>query len=195
MGDLSEARVTAMNVRQTSGESYILGRAGVALALADDTAGAQKLVADLNRRFPQNTFVQAYYLPTIRAALALHQSNPQDAVENLSATAPYDSMPSTGMIAVYLRGVAYLGARQGPQAAGEFQKLLDDRGRPSFVNLFDWGSPQSTALAQLGLARAYTLQGDTAKARAAYQDFFALWKDADPDIPVLKQAKAEYAKL
>jgi len=194
VGSTTDARTTAMKVAPMASPSYVLGRTGVAFALANDAAAAKKMAMDLNQLAPNGTFAQHYYLPAIRAAVALRQGNPQDAIESLKATAPYDLMPATGMIAVYLRGQAYLAAHQGTQATGEFQSLLHCPLVPS-INLADWGSPQPPALAHLGLARAYALQGDTAKAKTEYQDFLALWKDADPDIPILKQAKAEYAKL
>jgi serine/threonine protein kinase/tetratricopeptide (TPR) repeat protein len=196
IGNLSEARIAARKASEISGDSDALGRAGVALALAGDSAAAQRLAADLNKRFPQGTAIQFYYLPAIRAALAMHQGKAKDAVENLSGTLSYELLPKTGMIAVYLRGQAYLDTHQGAEAAAEFQKFLDHPGAQEDLDrTWDWGSPHPAALAHLGLGRAYVLQGDKAKARTAYQDFLALWKDADPDIPILKQAKAEYAKL
>ena len=193
-GNFAEARTAANHVIQLSSDSAALGRAGVALALAGDSMGAQKLAANLNQTFPQATVVQHYSLPAIRAALALSHGNPQDAIESLNPNLVYDSIPSTGMITVYLRGLAYLDIHQGTQAATEFQKLAG-RTDPLSFRFSDWGSPQTTALAHLGLARAYALGGDTPKAKTEYQNFLALWKDADPDVPILKQAKAEYAKL
>jgi eukaryotic-like serine/threonine-protein kinase len=183
IGDLAEARIAATKASQMSANRQTLGSAGLALALAGDSAEAQKIAADLNQRFPEATFVRFCYLPAIRAALALRQGKPQDAIQELSATSSYDLLDDSDMITVYLRGQAYLDAHQGAEAAAEFQKMLDH--------------PTETygALPNLGLGRAYVLSGDTAKARAAYEDFFALWKDADPDIPILKQAKAEYAQL
>jgi uncharacterized protein YfaS (alpha-2-macroglobulin family) len=136
--------------------------------------------------------VQFHYLPTIHAAMELHNNNAAKAIMALEATAPYElGEPNAGftfaLCPVYLRGEAYLMARQSAAAAGEFQKILDHPG----VAL----NQVISALAHLGIARAYALSGDKTKARSAYQDFFALWKDADPDIPVLREAKAEYAKL
>jgi eukaryotic-like serine/threonine-protein kinase len=169
-------------------------KAGVALALAlsNNRRQAEKLADDLATRFPENTLLQSVALPTIRAAVALDEGNPSSAVDSLQAAAPYElsSSPFGAVLwlrPVYLRGAAYLAARQGAQAAAEYQKILD---RPAIVLNDPIG-----VLAHLGLARAYALQGDTAKAKTAYQAFLALWKDADPDIPVLKQAKVEYAKL
>ncbi|HEV3482934.1 MAG TPA: protein kinase [Candidatus Acidoferrales bacterium] len=185
IGDPTAASVAAMKAAHMSDDEENLGRTGLAFALAGDSAEAQKLAADLNQRFPQATFVQFYCLPGIRAALALHKGKPQEAIESLSATSSYDLLPNGRMIAFYLRGQAYLDARQGAEAAGEFQKMLD---HPILTLTF-------RALPDLGLGRAYAMQGDTAKARAAYQDFLTMWKDADPDIPILKQARAEYAKL
>jgi len=186
VGRVGFARTDAKRAIQLSNSWRTLPHAGLALAMAGDSPEAQKLVADLNQRFPQATDVQSYYLPATRAALALRQGRPQDAISSLHATLPYDLLRYGGMIAVYLRGQAYLDAHQGPQAAAEFQKILDH---------LPIAATSGIAPAHLGLARAYALEGDTAKARAAYQDFLTLWKDADPDIPILKQAQTEYAKL
>jgi eukaryotic-like serine/threonine-protein kinase len=126
--------------------------------------------------------------------LALLRADPQQAVDILRVAAPYElGLPAASsynwpnLYPVYVRGEAYLAAHQGSEAAAEFQKILDHRGIA--------GNEPIGALAHLQLGRAYAMQGDTAKARAAYQDFLALWKDADPDIPILRQAKSEYAKL
>jgi eukaryotic-like serine/threonine-protein kinase len=166
----------------------------LALAYAGDESRAHALGDDLGKRFPEDTVVQFNYLPTLRAKLALIRSNPQQALDTLQATAPYElSLPAIGfynwpnLYAVYVRGEAYLAAHQGREAAAEFQKILDHRG----IVL----NEPIGALAHLQLGRAYALQGDTVRARAAYQDFLTLWKDADPDIPILQQAKTEYAKL
>jgi tetratricopeptide (TPR) repeat protein len=186
--------------------------AALALARAGDTAGAEKLAAELDKTFPLHTMVQRYWLPTIRAAVALERKDPNRAIELLQVASPLDlSWPTnleTVMCPVYLRGEAYLMLQDGNRAAAEFQKFIDHRG---VVTNFPWG-----ALARLGLARAYALEAGAgaglvpaqghpqgaplqpdalAKARAAYQDFLTLWKDADPDIPILREAKAEYAKL
>jgi len=168
------------------------GGAGIALALAGDSTQPARLAADLNARFPEDSFVQFLDLPEIHAALALRAGDGSKAVDALSAAAPYDFAPLAqgGPIGypVYLRGQALLAARDGASAAREFQKIIDHP--TAVVQTAPLG-----ALAHLGLARALALSGDAAKAKAAYQDFFALWKNADPDIPVLAQAKAEYAKL
>jgi len=164
----------------------------LALAYAGNANGVQRLVEDFNKRFPEDTTVQ--YLPTLRAKLALMHSNPQQALNDLELAAPYElGTPAIGfynwpnLYPVYVRGEAYLAAHQGNEAAAEFQKILDHRG----IVL----NEPIGALAHLQLGRAYAMQGDTAKSRAAYQDFLTLWKDADSDIPIFKQAKAEYAKL
>jgi len=165
--------------------------AALALARAGDMAGAEKLAAELDKTFPLDTLVQRYWLPTIRAGVALQRKDPDRAIELLKVVSPVElggqPMLGTYMIPAYVRGEAYLMLHDGNGAAVEFQKFIDHRG---LVAPFSWG-----ALARLGLARAYALQGDTAKARAGYQDFLTLWKDADPDVPILKEAKAEYAKL
>jgi eukaryotic-like serine/threonine-protein kinase len=166
----------------------------LAFAYAGENDRAQALADSLAKRFPDDTFVQFNYLPTLRAKLALSRANVQQALDFLRAAAPYElGLPAIGyynwpdLYPVYVRGEAYLAARQGSEAAAEFQKILDHRG----IVL----NEPIGALAHLGLARAYALQGDTTKARTSYQDFLTLWKNADPDIPIFKEAKTEYAKL
>jgi pentatricopeptide repeat protein len=165
--------------------------AALALARAGDPARARKMADELAREFPMNTMLNGYWLPTIRAAIEIELKNPARAVELLHAASTYELGAPGPMGAtiypVYVRGQAELLLHLGSEAATEFQKFLD---HPSIVLNFPFG-----ALARLGIARAYALQNETAKARAAYQDFLALWKDADSDIPILKEAKAEYAKL
>ena len=166
--------------------------AALALARAGDTAGAEKLAAEIDKTFPLGTLVQRYWLPTIRAAVALERNDPTRAIDLLKETSSIELGQATSSLTiflcpVYMRGESYLMLHDGNAAAAEFQKFIDHRG---LVLNFPWG-----ALARLGLARAYAMQGDTAKAKSAYQDFFALWKDADPDIPIFIAAKSEYAKL
>ncbi len=157
-------------------------------ALTNDSSRAQSLADDLSKRFPQDTMVQAIYLPTVRGQIALDHGDPQKALDALVPYEKYDRATwLLGLIQIYIRGEALLAQKKGQAAAAEFQKLLDNRS-VSPNEIFP-------ALAQLGLARAYALSGDSAKARTAYQDFLAIWKDADPDIPILLQAKSEYAKL
>jgi predicted Zn-dependent protease len=166
--------------------------AALTLARIGETARARAIVEELEKNYASDTILKNYWLPTIKAAMELNANNSAQAVVFLEAAAPYDlRAPSQLQLGtlypVCIRGQAQLMAHNGAAAATEFQKFLDHRG----ITLnFPLG-----ALAHLGLARAYTLQGDTAKARAAYQDFLALWKDADPDIPILIAAKTEYAKL
>jgi serine/threonine protein kinase/tetratricopeptide (TPR) repeat protein len=166
--------------------------AALALARVGEAVGAKAMTDELEKNHPSNTVLKLYWLPTLRAAIELNGNNSARALQFLEAAAPYElgEPPPTQqgtLYPAYLRAQAYLLAHNGTAAAAEFQKFLNHRG---IVMNFPLG-----ALAHLGLARAYVLSGDTAKARAAYQDFFALWKDADPDIPILKEAKAEYAKL
>jgi predicted Zn-dependent protease len=167
--------------------------AALALALAGNTPRAQKLADDLAKSFPLDTAVKFNYLPTLRAQLVLSRNDPMNAIEALKIAAPLelgqpgDSSFAPSLYPVFVRGEAYLSAHRGQEAAAEFQKILDQRG--VVVN------ETIGALAQLGLARAYVLQGDIAKARAAFEEFLTLWKDADSDIPIRKEAEAEYAKL
>ena len=164
-------------------------------AAAGDGARAPALIADLNMRYPDDTLLQNTWLPLINAQLALKHNDAQKAIDVLQRAVPYELALGDGLASAFVRGNAYLAAHRASEAAAEFKRILDHRGVVTFAS---WGAPQVgavMALAHLGLARAYASQGDTAKARPAYDDFFALWKDADPDIPVLKQAKAEYANL
>jgi tetratricopeptide (TPR) repeat protein len=156
----------------------------LALALAGEPARAEELATGLNRDFPLGWMAQRLWLPTIHATVALEHNRPDAAVRLLEPMRPYEL---ADMDAVYAIGRAFLSEGRASYAAAEFQKIID---HPGLVQCNPVG-----ALARLGLGRAYALQGSTAKARATYQDFFTLWKDADPDIPILKQAKLEYAKL
>jgi len=183
----------AAAVALASGSRDAESQAALAYALAGDAAHAHSLADDLDKRFPQDTFVQSVWLPTIQAQIETVRKNAARSLELLQTAAPHElgmlsyAAPNSCLYPVYVRAEVYLGAQQGPAATAEFQKIQDHRG-------LLWNRATG-ALARLGLARAYATQGDTAKARAAYQDFLTLWKDADADIPVLKQAKAEYAKL
>ncbi len=163
--------------------------AAIGFARAGDVAAAQKLADTLNQGFPLDTIVQAYWLPTIHAAIALQRNEAQAAVSALVTAQAYE-LGNQGygiLYPVYIRGLAYLKAKQGEQAAAEFTKILTHRGIAK-------NSPLA-ALSQLQLARAEVMMGDTVAARKSYQDFLATWKDADPGILLLRQAKAEYAKL
>ena len=145
----------------------------------------------MNESYPQHTMIQRYRLPTIRAAIALERKNPELAIELLRVTSLYElgAAPGMPLVPIYLRGQAYLLQHNGNAAAVEFQKIID---HPGIVKTEE---AVVGSLAGLGLARAYAMDGDTAKSKAEYQNFLTLWKDADPDIPILKQAKAEYANL
>ncbi len=186
------AKQDAQSALATANSKLAQSFSAIALALAGDSAQAERLSADLGKRFPQDTIEQFDHLPMIRAAIALHAGDGRRAIEALAASAPYElgegNLSFTfALYPVYLRGEADLAAKQGPAAVIEFQKILDHAGVV--------GNEPIGALAHLGLGRAYTLSGDTAHARAEYQRFLALWKDADAEIPILKEAKAEYAKL
>jgi tetratricopeptide (TPR) repeat protein len=193
-GNADEARRRAtLAIGRSAGRDVQYG-AALALAYAAHDKRAQTLADDLGKTFPEDTLVQFNFLPALRARLAVNRGNASEAIETLRAATPYELGQSTSSIygwtalyPVFVRGEAYLAAHQGSEAAAEFQKIINHRG-------IVLNSPIG-ALAHLQIARAYAMQGDTAKAKAAYQDFLTLWKDADPDIPILTQAKAEYAKL
>lgn len=185
-------------LKQSTGRDVAYG-AAVALALAGDLSTPQKVARDLDTRFPEDTAVQFMYLPVLRALLELADGSkpggPAKAIEFLQKTVPYElgTPPSAAvgffgsLYPVYARGLAYLAAHKGAEAVLEFQKILDHR--TIVVN------DPIGALAHLQLGRALLMSGDTARAKTAYQDFLTLWKDADPDIPILQQARAEFAKL
>jgi len=188
VGNMSLAKQQAQAALALSTGRDVEAISAFAFALAGDAAQASRLAAELAKRFPEDTIVQSNYLPTIRAAAALQGGSASKAIEALAPVAPYE-LGSVGqaLYPVYLRGEVDLAGHQGSAAAAEFQKILDHSGVIQNGTI--------GALAHLGLGRAYALSGDTAKAQAAYQDFLALWKDADPDIPILVAAKSEYAKL
>jgi tetratricopeptide (TPR) repeat protein len=184
----ADAQTALSAIKGKHGEGF----SAIAFALAGDVADANRAIDDLTKRFPQNTVVQTRYLPMARSALAVNSGNAQAALDALSAAAPYELGHTNedftcALYPIYFRGRAYLAAKNAAAAAGEFQKILDHSGVV--------GNEPIGALAHLGLGRAYALSGDSTKAKTAYQDFFTLWKNADPDIPILKEAKAEFAKL
>jgi eukaryotic-like serine/threonine-protein kinase len=188
-GNATEARQHARAVVGMSTGRDVQYAAAFALALAGFSTQAEERADALAKRFPEDTLVQFNFVPTLRAQIAIRRKNALSAIEILKAASPYElGRTETGALyPIFVRGSAYLAARQGTAAAAEFQKILD---HPGVVVNEPIG-----ALARLGLARAHVLNGDIEKARATYQDFLTLWKDADPDIPVLKQAKTEYGKL
>jgi tetratricopeptide (TPR) repeat protein len=193
-GNTGEARRRATFALKLSTGRDLQYFAALAFAYVRDDARAKALADDLDKRFPEDTIVQFNYLPGVRGKLALNKGDASSAIESLSVSVPYElgatraiALDWTAMFPVFVRGEAYLAARQGSKAAAEFQKILDHRGLVL--------NQPIGALAHLGLGRAYALSGDTTKAKSAYQDFLTLWKDADPDLPILISAKREYAAL
>jgi len=197
-GNGSTAKQRAVDALALSKSRDAEYESAFALALSGDASRSQGLADDLSRRFPEDTIVRFTYVPTIRALLALNRNQPSKAVELLQTAISYEGgtpveggseflLGAGSLYPAYVRGLAYLAAHQGAAAAGEFRKIIDHRG----IVLTD----PIGALAHLQLGRAYALSGDKTKAKSAYQDFLTLWKDADPDVPVFRQAKAEYAKL
>jgi hypothetical protein len=190
-GNAQKARQSTAAAKSISVQKEVRAAAALSLAIADDNAGAKVLADDLSRRFPEDTLVNRVYLPTILARIQVNERNPAKAIELLQASAPYE-LGSPNYIwlnpyAMFVRGEAYLQEHEGPEAQQQFQKILAHRG---VVQNMPIGS-----LAHLGLARACALSGDAAQARAQYQQFLSFWKDADADIPILKQARLEYQKL
>jgi tetratricopeptide (TPR) repeat protein/class 3 adenylate cyclase len=192
-GNIAQARNETASALALASTRDVRIVAALALARAGDSARAQKMADELEKQNPVNTVIVGYWLPTIRSAIEINRNNPSKAIELLRAATSYElgiftTQTELGafLYPAYVRGQAYLLSRQVSEAAAEFQKFLN-RGLVANCPL--------GALAHLGLARAYSLSGDTAEAKAAYQDFLTLWKDADPDIPILIAAKAEYAKL
>ena len=183
-GNSAEVEKNAEAGLKASRSRGSLGQAATAFALTGKFDKAEALASELSKRYPLDTLVNSGLVPQIRALIEIKRGNGERAVALLKAAEPYEAGNDQ---ALYVHGLAYLNARKGEQAAQEFQRLVGLR----------TAIPESefVSLGRLGLARAYALQGDTAKARTAYQDFLALWKDADPDAPLLREAKAEYAKL
>ncbi len=191
-GNSGEARKIASSPLVSTRDAQIL--ATLALARAGASVEAERLARNLAKSSPSDTLIVNYWLPSISAAVAIDRGNPSKAIEMLQAATPYElgepyPMFQAGgsLYPVYLRAQAYLMLRQGAEAAAEFQKILDHRGILMNCVL--------GALAHLGLARAYALQGQLPRSRSEYQQFFRIWKDADTNIPILKQAKAEYERL
>jgi serine/threonine protein kinase/tetratricopeptide (TPR) repeat protein len=181
------AQKDAKTAAERSQTEEVATQSLLAAAWAGDTPTANRSAADLGRRFPKDTSVQWIYLQTIRGVVDLGRGNADDALRELSSEAPYGLSTVLSMLPTYVRGNAYLAAERGGDAAAEFNRIIDHPGISA--------DALQGALAHLGLARAYALQGETAKAKRSYQDFFRLWANADPDIPILRKAKAEYARL
>jgi tetratricopeptide (TPR) repeat protein len=194
-GNAAEARRNAMAALELSKNREVEYGVAIALAISGDLAKAETLAGDLEKRFGEDTSVRLNYMPALRALFAVNHGEASKAVELLQIALPYElgTPRSTihgffgALYPVYVRGEAYLAAHKGIEAAAEFQKILNHRG----VVISD---PMGV-MAGLQLGRAFVLSGDHAKAKAAYQDFLTLWKDADANIPILKQAQTEYANL
>ncbi len=170
--------------------------AALALGLSGGSSRSEALAGDLEKRFPEDTFAKFTYVPVLRALAALGRGKPADSVERLQIALPYELAANGlnfshyylgGLHSAYVRGEALMAAQRYAEAAAEFQKILDHRGIV--------GTDPIGVLAHLQLGRVFALSGDKTKAKAAYEAFLALWKDADADIPILKSAKAEYARL
>ncbi|MGH9503116.1 MAG: protein kinase domain-containing protein [Terriglobales bacterium] len=189
-GNLPLAREVATQALASSNDHDTRETAAYTLARAGDAAGSQKLIESLATEFPTDTILNSVWLPVARATNQIRANQADNAVATLQAAIPYElGGPPSGAVywPMYVRGEAYLRLHDGEKAAAEYQKILDHRGIAPNSPIY--------SLAHLGSGRAFALQGEKAKAKEAYQDFFALWKDADPDVPLLKDAKAEYAKL
>jgi tetratricopeptide (TPR) repeat protein len=194
-GNAAPAREKANAALRLSKDREVEYGTGLALAISGESSMSATLAEDLEKRFPEDTSVKFSYLPVLQAMLALNCGKPSKALELLQAAAPYELGSHRSSFAglfgnlypSYVRGEAYLATHQGDEAAAEFRRILGHRG----IVISD----PIGALAHLQLGRAYGLSGDKTKAKSAYQDFLTLWKDADPDIPILKQAQAEYANL
>jgi tetratricopeptide (TPR) repeat protein len=195
-GNAGEAKRHATAALARSNGRDVEYAAGLALALSGDSSRSHALADDLEKRFPEDTFVRFTYVPVLRALSALARGKPADSVEQLQPALRYELAVNGlnfehfylgGLHSGYVRGEALLALHRYGEAAAEFQKILDHRGIV--------GADPIGALAHLQLGRVFASSGDTNKAKAAYQHFLALWKDADPDVPILSQAKAEFAKL
>jgi tetratricopeptide (TPR) repeat protein len=190
LGSQSDARQQAAHALEISNDPDTQSGAALALAAAGDLQKSSSLAAGLERSVPENRFVQGLIIPQIRAFQQFEKNQLPEALTTLEAVRPYElgtGSRAIGVTPIFLRGIVYLKMHDGEKAAAEFQRILDHRGAAGFSVEYP--------LSRLNLGRAYALQGNTAKARTAYQDFFAAWKEADPDVPVLLAAKAEYEKL
>ncbi len=194
-GNTAEAQTDALAALEVSNGRDVEYAAGLGLALSGDSSRLQQLADDLENRFPQDTFVRSTYVPVLRALSALERGKPADSVERLQSALPYELAVNGlnfdfflgGLHSAYVRGEAFLATNRYADAAAEFQKILDHHGLV--------GTDPIGVLAHLQLGRAFALAGDPAKSRTAYQDFLTLWNDADPNVPILAQAKAEFARL
>ena len=195
-GNAAEAKRSAMAAMELSKDRDVLYAAGFALALSGDPSGSDAIASGLEKRLPEDTFVKFTYVPVLRGLAALQRGKPADSLERLQDALRYElalnglnmfPLNFGGLHSAYVRGEAFMASHRYAEAAGEFQKILDHRGIV--------GADPVGALAHLQLGRVFVLSGDKAKAKAAYDAFLTLWKDADPDVPILKSAKAEYGRL
>lgn len=184
-GQCSQIKASTSQAAELSRNNVFLTRAALALALCGDAGQAQSLIEEVTKERPKDTLINSLWVPLVGAAIQLNRNNPAEAVQLLEAAKRYEV--AAEFWPQYVRGLAYLRLKSGNEAAAEFQKILDNRGQAPLSALYQ--------LAHLGLARAAALAGDLSKSRKAYQDFLALWKDADSDLPILKEAKQEYEKL
>jgi len=187
VGNASKAKELARSSSALAHGRRNMESVAVALAMTGDVSRAQTIADDLGHRFPDDTLLHQVSIPVVQALIEIDRKTPEKAIAALQATTPYELGFNQELFPMYIRGLAYLQAKRGADAAAEFQKMVDHRG-------IEPTAPEHS-LARLGLGRAYVMTGNTAKVRAAYQDFLALWKDADPDVPILKQAKTEYEQL
>jgi tetratricopeptide (TPR) repeat protein len=193
LGNVAAARQTVTRALALAPGLNVKILSAVALARSGETSQSRTILEALKKSDATNTYLKVYWFPVTEASIAMAQRAPDRAIVALEPSLPYElgGLPPSGnggtMYPAYIRGLAYLAQKNGPAATVEFKKLLD---HPGIVQNFLLGS-----LARLQLARAYVISGDSAKAKAAYRDFLTLWKDADPDVPTLREAKAEYAKL
>ena len=194
-GNAAAARESAKAALQLSNDREVEYGAGLALAISGDSSLSSTLAHDLEKRFPEDTSVRFSYLPALRAMIALNLGQPSQALELLQPAAPYELSSHRSSFSglfgnlypSYVRGEAYLATHRGREATVEFRRILEHRGIVV--------SDPIGALASVQLARAYLMVGDRTRAKSAYDDFLKLWKDADPEIPILKQAQAEYANV
>jgi tetratricopeptide (TPR) repeat protein len=190
LGNMAAARQEISGALARSNDKSTRDFAAGVLARTGDIGQAQKLVEELAKEFPADTMLNRADIPTTQAVIELQRNSPEKAIALLEAARPYELGAGPGAAGYwppYIRGEAFLKAHDGAKAAAEYKKILDHQGVDPTNPVY--------ALARLGMGRAYALQGETAKAKTAYQDFLAAWKDADSDVPILKEAKAEYAKL
>jgi eukaryotic-like serine/threonine-protein kinase len=194
-GNTEIARRHAIAAQQLSTGRDVRYASALALALSGDSVQAAAVADSFEKLLPEDTSARFTYVPVLRAVVALNNGSPSAAINDLRAAEPHELSISGitffgffgGLYPAYLRGEAYLALHEGKKAAQEFHKIID---HPGIVMADPAG-----ALAHLELARAFAVSGDADRAKTAYQDFLTIWKDADPDVPVLKQAKSEYAKL